>query len=66
VLNVQQPENRIIAEECFAFGSALFVSFGSGKNNPSSDITNEAFIYAETNPERFLEILRSTINQHLQ
>jgi hypothetical protein len=66
VLNVQQPENRKTAEEYFAFGSALFVSSGSGENNHSSDITNEAFLYAETNPERFLETLRSTINQHLQ
>lgn len=66
VLNVQQSENRKTAEEYFAFGSALFVSSGFGGNNHISDITNEAFLYAETNPDRFLETLRSTINQHLQ
>lgn len=66
VLNVERTENHKTAEAYFAFGSALFVSSGSGENNHTSDITNDAFLYAETNPERFLEILRSTINQHLQ
>jgi len=66
ILNIDRSENRKAAEEYFAFGSALFVSSGSGENNHTSDITNDAFLYAETNPERFLETLRININQHLQ
>jgi hypothetical protein len=66
VLNVDRSENRKTAEEYFAFGSALFVSSNLGENNLTSDLTNEAFLYAETDPDRFLETLRSTINQHLE
>ena len=66
VLNVDRSENRKTAEEYFAFGSALFVSSGIGEKLNTSDLTNEAFLYAETNPERFLESLRSTINKHLE
>lgn len=66
VLNIDRSENREAAETYFAFGSALFVSSGFGDNILTSDITNDAFLYAETNPERFLETLRNTINQHLQ
>lgn len=66
VLNVDRSENRKTAEEYFAFGSALFIRSQQGDNNLTSDLTNEAFLYAETNPDRFLESLRSTINQHLE
>ncbi len=65
ILNVDNRENRNIAEEYLAFGSALFVSSGNGEQSLTSDITNEAFLYAEANPDRFLDVLRSTINQHL-
>jgi predicted DNA-binding transcriptional regulator len=44
----------------------LFISSGLGENKQTTDITNEGFLYAETNPERFLETLRSTINKHLE
>jgi hypothetical protein len=66
ILNVDRSENRKTAEEYFAFGSALFISSGLGENKQPTDITNEGFLYAETNPERFLETLRSTINKHLE
>jgi hypothetical protein len=66
VLNVDRSENRKTAEEYFAFGSALFVSSDPGENNLTSDLTNDAFLYAETDPDRFLETLRSAINKHLE
>jgi len=66
VLNVERSENRKTAEEYLAFGSALFVSSGHAENNHTTDITNEAFLYAQTDPDRFLETLRSTLNQHLE
>jgi hypothetical protein len=66
VLNVERSENQKTAEEYFAFGSALFVSSGNAENNHTTDLTNDAFLYAQTDPERFLETLRSTINQHLE
>jgi hypothetical protein len=66
VLNIERSENRKTAEDYLAFGSALFVSSGHAENNHTTDITNEAFLYAQTDPDRFLETLRSTINQHLE
>lgn len=66
ILNVERTENRKTAEEYFAFGSALFISSGKGNSIQTTDLTNEAFLYAQTNPDRFLETLRSTINQHLE
>jgi hypothetical protein len=66
VLNIERSENRKTAEEYFAFGSALFVSSGHAENNRTTDITSEAFLYAQTDPDRFLETLRSAINKHLE
>lgn len=66
VMNVEQAENLQIAEEYMAFGSALFVSSGKGELTEISDLTNNAFMYAGTNADKFIEILRSTINQHLE
>jgi hypothetical protein len=65
VLNIDHTANRQAAEEYLAFGSALFVSSGNSEKVETSDITNEAFLYAEANPDRFLDVLRSTINKHL-
>lgn len=66
VLNADRSENRKTAEDYFAFGSALFISSGQGENIQTTDITNEGFLYAGTDTDRFLEILRSTINNHLE
>lgn len=43
IINIDRPENRKATKEYFAFGSALFVSSGSGEKFRNSDITNEAF-----------------------
>ncbi|MBE0662521.1 MAG: hypothetical protein IH597_08635 [Bacteroidales bacterium] len=66
VMNVEQAENQKIAEEYVAYGSALFVSSGVGELTEISDLTNNAFMYAGTNADKFIEILRSTLNQHLE
>jgi hypothetical protein len=66
VMNIEQAENRNIAEEYLAYSSALFVSSGVGELTEISDLTNNAFMYAGTNADKFMEILRSTINQHLE
>jgi hypothetical protein len=66
VLNAELNENRKTAEEYFAFGSALFISSGHSNDKQTNDLTNEAFLYAQTDPDRFIETLRSTLNQHLE
>lgn len=66
VLNSDLPENQSAAETYAAYGSALFVSSGSGEGFIITDLTNEAFRFAVNNPERFQETLRDAINQHLQ
>ena len=58
VYNLEDKEGAGIAEALDVSGQTLLVISGSTK----IDITNEAFLYARTNPEKFKETLKENID----
>jgi len=65
VLNVEDAENKNLAEKYQATGAALhLVDIENGKEN-DNDLTNYAFSYSRNQPEVFLQGMKDTINYYI-
>ena len=62
VINVDDDKNKAIAEKYEAAGSALYITKTVGGKESKTDMTDFAFSYARTNPEKFMNGLRDKIN----
>jgi hypothetical protein len=66
VLNVDDKANEKIAEKYQAFGSGLFVTrIFKGKEN-TTDLTGDGFKYAKNKQDKFIEVLKSKIQEYLK
>ncbi|GEM_PF-361273 len=65
ILNVDQPENRALAEKYYAFGPTLLVCEKNGRSETIIDLTAEGFRYASRDASRFASILKNTIEKAL-
>jgi len=66
VLNVDDKANEKIAEKYQAFGSGLFVTrVFKGKEN-TTDFTGDGFKYAKNKQDKFIELLKSKIQEYLK
>lgn len=66
VINVDEEKNSKVAEKYEATGSALFLTVtGDGKES-RNDMSDLAFSYARSDPEKFIKDLRDKINQLLK
>ncbi len=66
ILDVDDEANKKISEKYQAFGSGLFVTrLYKGKEN-TIDLTGDGFRFARNKEERFIEILKTQINEYLK
>lgn len=65
-LNVEEKKNQALVEKYQADGSSLFLTRMEGKNEKTSDMTNFAFSYSRTQPEKFISGLKSEIAKSLK
>jgi len=66
VLNVDDKANEKIAEKYQAFGSGLFITrVFKGKEN-TTDLTGDGFKYAKNKQDKFIEVLKSKIQEYLK
>ncbi len=66
VLNVDDKANEKIAEKYQAFGSGLFITrVFKGKEN-TTDMTGDGFKYAKNKQDKFIEVLKSKIQEYLK
>jgi hypothetical protein len=66
VINVDEEKNSAIAEKYEATGSALFLTKISGGKEIRTDLTEFAFSYARSNPDKFIGGLKDKINAQLK
>jgi hypothetical protein len=66
VINVDEEKNKAIAEKYEATGSALFLTRISGGKESRTDMTEFAFSYARSNPDKFIGGLKDKINAQLK
>lgn len=66
VLNVDEEANKSISEKYQAFGSGLFVTRVFKGKETTSDLTGDGFKYAKNKEEKFIEILKNKISEHLK
>lgn len=66
VLNVDDEANEKIAEKYQAFGSGLFVTRVYQGKEVTSDFTGEGFKYARNKQEKFIELLKTRIQEYLK
>jgi hypothetical protein len=66
VINVDEDKNKSIAEKYEATGSALFLTKMTGGKEIKTDLTDFAFSYARSNPDKFISGLKDKINELLK
>ncbi len=57
-VNLDKKENKALATKCKAEGQSLLIVSG----NKRVDLTEQAFLYAKSNPEKLRQILKKTID----
>jgi hypothetical protein len=57
-VNLEEPAGKALAEKLKVSGQTLIVVKGSTKVN----LTNEGFMYARTNPEKFKSIIKEKVD----
>ena len=57
-LNLEDEKNKAIVEKLKISGQTLLIVKGDSKVN----ITNEGFLYAVTNPEKFKSVIKSKVD----
>jgi hypothetical protein len=57
-INLDEPSSKTIAEKLGVNGQTLLLVSGSQKIN----ITNEGFMYARTNPEKFKAVIKEKVD----
>ncbi len=60
--NLNEKEGKALAEKLGVSGQTLLLKKGSQKIN----ITNEAFLYAVTNPEKYTKVIREKVDELLK
>lgn len=65
VINVDDSENSEIAEKYEAYGSGLMISKIKNKEEQTIDLTAEGFKYAQSKEDKFIEILKTKIDELL-
>ena len=63
VIDVDEDKNKTIAEKYEATGSALFLTTTSKGKESRNDLTEFAFSYARSNPDKFKTGLKDKINE---
>lgn len=58
-VNREEDQNKELVEKYKIAGQTLLIVFGDEVVN----LTNDAFLYARTNPEKLMEIIKSTIDK---
>ena len=66
VVDVSQDANLKLAEKYEATGSALWVTRMTGGKETRNDMTDFAFSFARSNPEKFEEGLKKKIEENLK
>jgi hypothetical protein len=66
VINVDEDKNKAIAEKYEATGSALFLTKTAGGKESKNDMTDYAFSYARSSPDKFINGLKEKINELLK
>jgi len=61
-VNLDEPSSKTIADKLGVNGQTLLLVNGTEKIN----ITNEGFMYARTNPEKFKAVIKEKVDQLLQ
>jgi len=57
-VNIEEPENKLLAEKLGVTGQTLLIVKGKKKIN----LTNEGFMYAVVKPEKFREIINENVD----
>lgn len=65
ILNVEEEANSKISEKYQAFGSGIFVTQVKNGKEATTDLTGDGFRYARNKEEKFIAILKSTIDHYL-
>lgn len=66
VLNVDDEANEKIAEKYEASGSGLFVTRVFKGKETTTDLIGDGFKFARNKEDKFIEILKTTINNYLK
>lgn len=66
VLNVDDKANEKIAEKYQAFGSGLFITRVFKGKETTTDLTGDGFKYARNKQDKFIEVLKSKIQEFLK
>lgn len=66
ILNVDDEANEKIAEKYQAFGSGLFVTRVFKGKEATTDFTGDGFKYARNKQEKFIELLKTRIQEYLK
>jgi hypothetical protein len=66
VINVDEEKNKAIAEKYEASGSALFLTVTNNGKEARTDMTEFAFSWARSNPDKFMTGLKDKINELLK
>ena len=65
-INVDEKENAALAEKYQAAGSALWITKLANGKEEKKDMTNFAFSYGRSNPEKFISGLKEEIEKELK
>jgi uncharacterized protein YpuA (DUF1002 family) len=66
ILNVDDDANKTISEKYQAFGSGLFVTRVYKGKETTTDLTGDGFKYAKNKEEKFIGILKETLDNALK
>lgn len=61
-INLDDPSSKALAEKFQVYGQTLLITKGDAKIN----LTNEGFMYANTNPDKFKAIIKEKVDQLMQ
>jgi hypothetical protein len=65
-INVDDEKDKALAEKYQAAGSALWITRIAGGKEEKKDMTNFAFSYGRSNPEKFITGLKEEITKELK
>lgn len=65
-INVDDEKNKALAEKYEAAGSSLWITRIAGGKEEKKDMTNFAFSYGRSNPEKFMSGLKEEVTNELK
>lgn len=66
IMNVEDDANAAICEKYEASGSGMYVTRIINGKETTTDLTGDGFKFARNKQEKFIEILKNTINDYLK